>query len=120
MAEKMAAQAMSRFGLSSQTIEKIYSVLTDFPLIEKAVLYGSRAKGNFRNGSDIDLTLIGSQLNHTDLMKIEDRIDDLYLAYSFDISLFHQIENKDLIQHIERVGKEFFKKQNGTLDETMR
>ena len=73
---------MSEFGLTTQTIEKIHYVLSQFPLLDRVVLYGSRAKGSFRNGSDIDLTLIGDQLTHSDLREIENRLDDLYLPYS--------------------------------------
>ncbi len=104
----MVADIMSEFGLTTQTIEKIHYVLSQFPLLDRVVLYGSRAKGSFRNGSDIDLTLIGDQLTHSDLREIENRLDDLYLPYSFDVSLCHHIENQDLIQHIARFGKEFF------------
>ena len=47
------------YGLSDATVEKIQTVLAGFPQVEKALLYGSRAKGSFKPGSDIDLTLIG-------------------------------------------------------------
>ncbi|MBS0626813.1 MAG: nucleotidyltransferase domain-containing protein, partial [Verrucomicrobia bacterium] len=46
-----------RYGLNELTIQKITDVFTKFPSIEKVVLYGSRAKGNYKNGSDIDLCL---------------------------------------------------------------
>jgi predicted nucleotidyltransferase len=48
-----------RFGLTETTIQKINGIFTRYPQVEKTVLYGSRAKGNFKNGSDIDLTLFG-------------------------------------------------------------
>jgi uncharacterized protein len=102
---------LTEFGLTPQTVEKIQSVLARFAQLDRAVIYGSRAKGNFRNGSDIDLTLFGDQLTHSDLREIENRIDDLMLAYSFDLSLFQHISNRGLVQHIERVGKEFFTKK---------
>lgn len=47
----------SRFGLKEATIKKIWAVFSEYPLVAKVVIYGSRAKGNFKNGSDIDLTL---------------------------------------------------------------
>lgn len=49
-----------KYGLTQEIIEKIRSVYSRFPQIEKAVLYGSRAKGNYKTGSDIDLTLYGT------------------------------------------------------------
>lgn len=82
--------------------------LKKYPAIEKAILYGSRATGNYRPGSDIDLTLVGEKLNLTTLQKIENELDDLLLPYKIDLSLHKQIRNKELLEHIERVGKVFF------------
>jgi predicted nucleotidyltransferase len=96
------------FGLKETTIEKIQGVLARYPEIEKAVLYGSRAKGNYRNGSDIDLTLMGDGLTHNQLLRIEMEIDDLLLPYKMDLSLYRQIENSDLLKHIDRVGITFY------------
>lgn len=95
-------------GLSEETIHKITDVFLEQPNITKAILYGSRAKGNFRNGSDIDLVLIGDKLIYNDLTKVVMRLDDLFLPYTFDISLFNQIDNPDLIDHISRVGLVFY------------
>lgn len=99
------------FGLNQEVIEKIESVFIKYPQLEKVVIYGSRAKGNFSNGSDIDLTCFG-ELNLTELHKIENEIDDLYLPYKFDFSLIKHIDNEDLINHIERVGKLFYLKSS--------
>ncbi|TDE12500.1 nucleotidyltransferase domain-containing protein [Dyadobacter psychrotolerans] len=98
------------FGLKEAVVESIQSVFASFPQIEKAVLYGSRAKENYRNGSDIDLTLFGNDLNLSVINKIELKIDDLLLPYTFDISIFHQISNPDLIEHINQAGKIFYEK----------
>jgi len=73
-------------------------------------LYGSRAKGNFKNGSDIDLTLKGDNISLTVLNSIVNQIDDLLLPYSFDLSIFNKITNPDLIEHISRVGLVFYVK----------
>jgi uncharacterized protein len=100
-----------RFGLREIVIERIHGVFQKFPGLEKAVLYGSRAKGNYRVGSDIDLTLFGSDLTYPILATIENLLDDLMLPYTFDISLFSQIENQDLVSHIVRVGVDFYAKQ---------
>ena len=95
------------FGLSRVSIDKIKSVFATHPLIEKVLVYGSRAKGNFRPNSDIDLTVIAPKMSLTEILKIENEIDDLLLPYKVDLSLFHKIDNKSLIDHIQRVGKEF-------------
>ncbi len=92
------------YGLKDIHIQKIKSVFENYLLIEKAILYGSRAKGNFLNGSDIDICLCGNKLDLTILNKIENDIDDLLLPYKVDISLYHKIENTLLKEHINRVG----------------
>lgn len=106
----MHTEAASRFGLTESTIGKIAAVFSQHPEIEKAVLYGSRAKGNWRRGSDIDLTLMGDQLSYALLSRIEIQIDDLLLPYSVDLSLFKHIDNPDLVDHIQRVGVVFYEK----------
>ena len=75
--------------------------------IDEVILYGSRAMGNYKTGSDIDLVLKGTKLSLTDLLKIENELDDLMLPYKIDVALYHQINNPELIEHIQRVGKSF-------------
>lgn len=100
------------FGLKETTIQKICGVFAKYPLVEKAVLYGSRAKGNYKNGSDIDLTLLGSEdLTLQVLYRIMDEIDELLLPYTFDLSIFHQISDSDVIDHIRRVGVVFYERE---------
>jgi len=98
------------YGLKEKHINAINSVFSKYPQIEKTILYGSRAKGNYRNGSDIDLTLVGDDLDLTTLFKIETKLDDLLLPYKMDLSILHKIENQDLVDHIKRVGITFYEK----------
>ena len=98
-----------QYGLKADVIDKIRGTLCGFEQIRSATLYGSRAKGNFKTGSDIDLTLITSgELPDNFLNRVLIAIDDLDLIYSFDISLHHQISNENLLDHIERIGVEFY------------
>jgi len=92
------------YGLQNTTIEAINSVFRNHQNIEEIILYGSRAKGNYTTGSDIDLSIKGSNFTLTDLLKIENELDDLMLPYKIDISLYHTINNPELIEHIKRVG----------------
>ena len=97
-------------GLTATTVERLQSVLAHYPEVEKAVLYGSRAKGTYRPGSDIDLTLCGGELNHTLLTRIDNELDDLLLPYQIDLSIFSEITHADLINHIQRVGVVFYER----------
>lgn len=92
------------FGLPPATLDKLISVFVLHPAIESVLIYGSRAKGNYRPGSDIDLTIKCAAIPFAEFMQIEDQIDDLMLPYSVDLSQYRQIENADLVAHIDRVG----------------
>ena len=93
-----------KYGLSEATVEKICGVFARFPEVEKAVLYGSRAKGNYKTGSDIDLTLYGEQLTSRLCATIASELDDLLLPYTIDLSVFDELNHAKLREHIERVG----------------
>ncbi len=100
-----------QYGLFPQTVADIQQVLRQFPQVERAVLYGSRAKGNYRPGSDIDLTLKGEMLNLKLINSISLELDELYLPYNFDLSVWSQIDNAALRKHIERVGVVFYARE---------
>ncbi len=102
------------FGLKQTTIERIRNVFLAYPEIKEVLLYGSRAMGNYRQGSDIDLTLLGDKLTYTQLSQIETELDELMLPYSIDLSLFDHIENQDLVDHIHREGKVFYHRPDGS------
>ncbi len=93
------------FGLSLNTVDRIKNVLALFPKIEEVVIYGSRAKGNYKPASDIDITLKGQNITLSDLNKLATMLDDLLLPQKFDISIYQQIDNADLTDHINRIGK---------------
>jgi len=97
------------FGLKPEVTAAIRSVLAKFPCISEAILYGSRAKGNYQPGSDIDLTLTtSSEPPSSLLLELEVALDNLDLPYSFDLSLLGRIDNDNLREHIERVGVLFY------------
>ena len=100
-----AAPELTQFGLPGATVAALCGVLAQYPQIDRAIVYGSRAKGNYRPGSDIDLTLDAPTLTFAELLRIETKLDDLMLPYQMDVSLLAQIDNPQLRSHIDRVGK---------------
>ena len=91
-------------GLSPQTIARIGEVLARFPEVEKATLFGSRAKGTHRPGSDIDLALAGHGLDWRTFSRIEDAFDETLLPYSFSLIGHNAETDRDVAAHIARVG----------------
>jgi predicted nucleotidyltransferase len=100
----MNTDVAAKLGLSQSTLDKLNSVFRQHSTIDSVLIYGSRAKGNYRSGSDIDLTIKGHILDFAEMMQIEDQIDELYLPYTVDLSQYNQLTNIDLIAHIDRVG----------------
>jgi predicted nucleotidyltransferase len=98
-------------GLADGTVAQIHDALSRFPEVEKAILYGSRAKGNYKPGSDVDLALIGDRMTQRILGQIQDELEDGQLPYRFDLSIFSQVTHPDLIEHIRRVGVLFYEKK---------
>ena len=98
-------------GLSDDTVHRIVEVLGHFPELEKAVLFGSRAKGNYRRGSDIDLALVGTALDWLTIGRIYDALDDLLLPYRFSLIQFDQGTDPDVAAHISRVGIVLFERR---------
>ncbi len=100
-----------KYGLPETAVQKIRAVLSRYPQVKQAILYGSRAKGNYKNGSDIDLTLRGgTDLTLRVLYKIVDELDDLLLPHTIDLSIYNDIGDSDVIEHIQRVGVTFYEK----------
>ena len=100
---------MDTFGLSLDEIDRIKEVFNKYKAIEEVLIYGSRAKGNYKPASDVDLSLIGNiDLNLQ--QQIELALDDLLLPFKFDISVYNKINNPDFLDHIQRVGKQFYKR----------
>ena len=106
----MPKNGATAFGLSGDTWLQIRQTLAQYPQIEQAILYGSRAKGNYKPGSDIDLTLKGAQLDMGSLGDIEQSLDDLLLPYEIDLSLYAQLNHAELTEHIDRVGQVIYQR----------
>ena len=100
------------FGLKDNTIEKIIQVFASIKEIDRAIIYGSRAKGTNKQGSDIDIALKGKKLTLKELNKLSLLLNDLLLPYTFDLSIYHQINSPDLLNHINRAGKILYSRQD--------
>lgn len=103
-----------KFGLNTAIIQRFHEVFQRHPEISEVLIYGSRAKGNFREGSDVDITFKGENLNQELLKKIEQELDALNTPYLLDVSIYHQLTSKTLLDHIDRMGKTFYPDKTAT------
>jgi len=101
----------TNYGLSAETVQRLYRVFRSYPKIEEAVLFGSRAKGNYKRGSDIDLALKGVELTWADIGDIAEAIDDLLMPYETDLLIYEQVNHDAVKEHIDRVGKVFYRRE---------
>ena len=102
--KSIAEEITNSSGLSSETFKKPGSVLRPHPAVEQIILFGSRAMNRHQSSSDIDLALKGAQLNFSNMMQLQSAIDELILPYKVDLVIYETIQNKDLKEHIDRVG----------------
>ena len=95
-----------QYGLPDRTLETLNAIFTKYPGIVQVVLYGSRAKGKYRTGSDIDISLkTNDSFTRTDMLRIAGDFDDSDMPYFVDVSIYNKLSNPDLKAHIDRVGK---------------
>jgi type I restriction enzyme, S subunit len=99
-----------KFGLDDITIEAIQKVFENYSKVDEVMVFGSRAKGNYKEGSDIDLTVKGNNITLNDILSLGGNLEDLNLPYKFDLLDYSTIKEKALVEHIDRVGIQFYKR----------
>jgi len=100
---------MNNTGLLQPDLDIVLSVLGEFPNVKEAIIFGSRAKGNFRNGSDVDIALKGENINLEIVTNISYRLnEETILPYKFDVLDYQNINNSKLTEHINRKGISFY------------
>jgi predicted nucleotidyltransferase len=98
-----------KFGLKDEYITILKMIFQKYPSIEEVVIYGSRAKGSFKERSDLDLIIKNSKIERYTISDVLFDIDESDFPFMVDLQDFELIKNKKLIEHIERVGKPFYK-----------
>ncbi len=93
-----------KYGLPETDLKRIITLLQQNPKIKKITLFGSRAKGNFKEGSDIDIALIGNNLLLNDILDATIELEKLNLPFRFDLIIYDRIKEEALKEHIDRVG----------------
>jgi predicted nucleotidyltransferase len=93
------------YGLKQSDITSIVQAVAQFDDIEVAVIFGSRAKGNFKKASDIDIAIQGKAITSKTATGLRSVLEELPLPYFFDVVHYETIQNQDLTDHIDRVGE---------------
>ncbi len=99
------------FGLKGGDIKDIITILSQHPEVEEAYIFGSRAKNIYKNGSDVDIAVKGDALNFNIVRHISYLLnEETQMPNFFDVLNYHTINNKDLLDHIDRVGRLLYSK----------
>lgn len=107
-------------GLLGRDIEYIQRALGEFEEISQAVIFGSRAIGNYKKGSDVDIAIIGKGITSRTLYRLDDLLNEEYpLPYFFDILHYEDISNINLKEHIDKFGKVIYSKNQNVGQVTM-
>ena len=97
-----------KFGLSDTVIQELQDVFRRYANIEKVLIFGSRSKGDYRAGSDIDLAVIGKDIDYRLMLNLQCDIEDLELLYSIDLLDYQKKKGTPIGDHIDRVGQVFY------------
>jgi len=97
------------FGLRRQDVDEIIRILQRYQVVEEAILFGSRAKGNFKKGSDVDIAIKGKGIDQEVVASISFLLnEETLLPYFFDIVHFEEISEQELREHVIRVGRSIY------------
>ena len=100
--------ASMKFGLSESVIKELHDVFRRYANIEKVLIFGSRSKGNYRTGSDIDLAIVGKNIDYRQLLDVQCAIEELELLYTIDLLDYQQKKGTPIGDHIDRIGQVFY------------
>ncbi|MBK8554778.1 MAG: nucleotidyltransferase domain-containing protein [Lewinellaceae bacterium] len=104
----MITERSNNFGLTERDLATIQEIFGQFPEIQTVFIFGSRAKGNFRTGSDIDLAIMHPPVGNNTLLRLRNAFEDSSLPYNVDIVNYPALQHADLKAHIDRVGRLFY------------
>ena len=82
-------------GLTDVKLQKIRNALSQFSEIQRVCIFGSRAKGTYKPGSDIDITFFGDKISSNTLREVIYQLnEETTMPYFFDIVHYESINNE--------------------------
>jgi predicted nucleotidyltransferase len=99
------------YGLLERDFKHIKDAVKKYSEVEEVILFGSRAMGNYKKGSDVDLALAGKKVDRKTVRRLSDELNEEYpLPYFFDIVNYNDISNEELKKHIDNQGRTIYKR----------
>lgn len=100
---------LNKFGLTERDFLTIETIFKKHPKVTHVIIFGSRAKGNYKLGSDIDLAIMNKGIDTAELAKIKNDFSESSLPYMVDLVLYDKLTTPEFIEHINRIGYLFIK-----------
>ena len=96
-----------KFGLPKRTIDELLDYFRQNPFVETVKIYGSRAKGNYKRGSDIDFAVWLKEGGKISTVACD--LDELQTPYKFDVTDYKKLTHKGMKDNIDKDGVVFYK-----------
>jgi len=92
-----------KYGLKDEYIQTFLEIIAKFDNVEKVALFGSRATGNHKKASDVDIVIFGENVNAALACAIKFEIEEeTIIPYFFDVIAYQVIKNEKLKEHIDK------------------
>ncbi|MEA1921250.1 MAG: nucleotidyltransferase domain-containing protein [Pseudomonadota bacterium] len=104
----MTEKKHNHFGLTERDMLTIHGIMRESPAIKIVLIFGSRAKGNFKPGSDVDLAIMDAEIKDAELAKLINHFSESSLPYFVDLVCYSSLTDTALKKHIDRVGVLFY------------
>ena len=104
------ARERNIFGLTGRDMSTLDTIFRKYPVVQTVFIFGSRAKGNYKLGSDIDLAVMNPGVDEAIVLQIKGELEESTLAYNVDVVNYPALLINDLKEHIEQVGVRFYGK----------
>lgn len=98
-----------KFGIKDKYLDELHDIFSQISGINRVVLYGSRARGDFKAGSDLDICLFGASISNSDVSLLLSKLYYSNIPYFFDVAVWDRIKNKAFADNIRRDGVEIYK-----------
>ena len=95
---------INQYGINNEIWRQLLKTCFSFPQVVRVILYGSRARGDYSQGSDIDIAIDAPTMTDSDFSKLWNKLDDLPLIFSLDVVHLQTLQNKKLVHAINTEG----------------
>ena len=105
----MNIKERNRFGLTGRDMKTLFNIFEKYPVVKKIFIYGSRATGNYKQGSDIDLAIMNACKEELFICKMKCEIEESSIPFAVDIANYNAIKHCELKDHIDGLALFFMR-----------